>query len=89
MVVLVVLLVKVVLWFISTVTGMVIRLYLDGLVCVMRGVPKILSHMHTLTAGSPPRTHYAQSLQRGLLVLEHSDSTDHFGDLSHLTATLL
>ena len=66
MVVLVVLLVKVVLWFISTVVGTVIRLYLDGLVCGMRGVPKILSHTHTLTAGSPPRTVYAQSLQRGL-----------------------
>ena len=52
MVVLVVLLVKVVLWFISTVVGTVIRLYLDGLVCVMTGVPKILSHVHTLTAGS-------------------------------------
>ena len=66
MVVFVVKVVKVVKLFIILRSEAVVRAYLHGLATVMGGVPKILSRIHTLTAGSPPRTVYAQSLQRGL-----------------------
>ena len=59
MVVLLVIVVKVVKLFIILRSEAVVRAYLHGLDSVMGGVPKILSRIHTLTAGSH------SSLQRG------------------------